>query len=205
MKHLRSLKPTQRSAKPNLKKNLALSNRNIFSQIEEEEKKKAAIANMSLHYGGYLARAEKNKPNKRQSDREKKKKFLADRRKPLNIDHLNSEKLQEKAQELWDWLFTLEEEKYDFEQRIDRQKYDINQLRQRVNEYMGKFSKNKRQTTGKMNIGGGVAARSGAFKWFELIGIYRVSIKSLYNLKKLLQSEMMRYRNEVCFMLICIS
>ena len=33
----------------------------------------------------------------------------------------------------------------------------------------------------------------------------RVSIKSLYNLKKLLKSEMMRYRNEVCFMLISIS
>ena len=35
--------------------------------------------------------------------------------------------------------------------------------------------------------------------------IYRVSIKSLYNLKKLLKSEIMRYRNEVCFMLISIS
>jgi len=35
--------------------------------------------------------------------------------------------------------------------------------------------------------------------------LYRVSIKSLYNLKKLLQNEMMRYRNEVCFMLINIS
>ena len=35
--------------------------------------------------------------------------------------------------------------------------------------------------------------------------IYWVSIKSLYNLKKLLKSEMMRYRNDVCFMLICIS
>jgi len=34
---------------------------------------------------------------------------------------------------------------------------------------------------------------------------YRVSIKSLYNLKKLLKNEMMRYRNEVCFMLINIS
>ena len=35
--------------------------------------------------------------------------------------------------------------------------------------------------------------------------LYRVSIKSLYNLKKLLKNEMMRYRNEVCFMLINIS
>ena len=35
--------------------------------------------------------------------------------------------------------------------------------------------------------------------------IYRVSIKSLYNLKELLQSKMMRYRNEGCFTLISIS
>ena len=35
--------------------------------------------------------------------------------------------------------------------------------------------------------------------------IYRVSIKSLYNLKRLLQSIWMRYRNKGCFMLISIS
>merc|ERR1711881_291203 len=110
----------------------------------EEDKKKQAIANMSLHYGGYLRRAEKNKPNKRQTEREKKKKILAERRKPLNIDHLGVEQLREKVTEFWTDLYALEEEKYDQEQRINRQKYDINQLRQRVSEYMGKFSKNKR-------------------------------------------------------------
>jgi len=40
---------------------------------------------------------------------------------------------------------------------------------------------------------------------FAVLPKYRVSIKSLYNLKKLLKSEMMRYRNEVCLMLISIS
>merc|ERR1712243_491765 len=100
---------------------------------EEEDKKKQAIANMSLHYGGYLRRAEKNKPNKRQTEREKKKKILAERRKPLNIDHLGIEKIREKVTEFWTDLYALEE-----------QKYDMNQLRQRVSEYMGKFSKNKR-------------------------------------------------------------
>merc|ERR1739838_787242 len=70
-------------------------------RAEEEDKKKQAIANMSLHYGGYLRRAEKNKPNKRQTEREKKKKILADRRKPLNIDHLGIEKLREKVTEFW--------------------------------------------------------------------------------------------------------
>merc|ERR1712179_755276 len=93
-------------------------------KLEEEEKKKKAIANMSMHYGGYLARGDRNKNNKRQTEREKKRKILADRRKPLNIDHLQSEKLKEKAKELFQWMSTLEEEKYDFEIKLERQKYD---------------------------------------------------------------------------------
>merc|ERR1711915_1170877 len=125
----------------------------------EEDKKKQAIANMSLHYGGYLRRAEKNKPNKRQTEREKKKKILAERRKPLNIDHLGIEKLREKVAEFWTDLYALKEEKYDMEQRITRQKYDINQLRQRVSEYMGKFSKNKRA----IKVGTSVAGAKSAF------------------------------------------
>ena len=88
--------------------------------------------------------------------------------------------MREKAKELWQELFRLEEEKYDFEQRINRQKYDVsfeqinlnstefkkivfqcNQLRQRVNEYMGKFSKNKN----KVKIAGrGVGHAAAAFK-----------------------------------------
>lgn len=129
---------------------------------EEEERKRKAIANMSLHYGGYLARAEKNKPNRRQTEREKKKKILAERKKPLNIDHMNINQLREKARELWDYLYSLEEEKFDAESRIVRQKYDLNQLRQRVNEYMGKYSKNK----SKVKVAGhsGVAKTASAFK-----------------------------------------
>merc|ERR1712096_14090 len=72
---------------------------------EEEARKKAAIANMSLHYGGYLARAEKNKPNKRQTDREIKKKWIAENKKALNIDHLGIDRLREKAKELWEELY----------------------------------------------------------------------------------------------------
>merc|ERR1712002_195953 len=128
---------------------------------EEEARKKAAIANMSLHYGGYLARAEENKPNKRQTDREIKKKYLAEHKKALNIDHLGIDRLREKAKELWQELHGYEEEKYDHEQRINRQKYDSNQLRQRVNEYMGKFKQGK----SKVKIAGrGVGATASAFK-----------------------------------------
>merc|ERR1711922_119498 len=71
---------------------------------------------MSLHYGGYLARAEKNKPNKRQTDREIKKKWLAENKKALNIDHLGIDRLREKAKELWEELYGYEEQKYDSEQ-----------------------------------------------------------------------------------------
>merc|ERR1711976_953843 len=127
-------------------------------------KKKQAISNMSMHYGGYLARNEKRKGG-RQTEREKKRKILADRRKPLNIDHLQQDKLREKAEELFKWMSQLEEEKYDFEVKLERQKYDINQLRQRVNEYMGKFGKGgksgaKRQVKTLANV----SARAGAFK-----------------------------------------
>merc|ERR1711893_409963 len=132
---------------------------------EEEERKKQAIANMSMHYGGYLARNDRNKGNRRQTEREKKRKILAERRKPLNIDRLNADKLRDKAVELHKWLAQLEEEKYDFETKLDRQKYDINQLRQRVNEYMGKFGKGK-QAGGKRQVKtlANVGARADKFK-----------------------------------------
>merc|ERR1712243_522143 len=126
----------------------------------EEDKKKQAIANMSLHYGGYLRRAEKNKPNKRQTEREKKKKILAERRKPLNIDHLGIEKLREKVTEFWTDLYALEEEKYDQYFIINLQKLDYDQLIKRVSEYMGKFSKNKRT----IKVGTSVGAAKSAFK-----------------------------------------
>ena len=46
-------------------------------------------------------------------------------------------------------------------------------------------------------------------KLFVLVLIKNFNLKMvpliIHNLKKLLQSEMMRYRNEGCFMLICIS
>merc|ERR1711981_258959 len=75
------------------------------------------------------------------TEREKKKKILADRRKPLNIDHLQGSKLQEKVKEMFDWLAQLELEKYDYEDRYDRQKYDIGMLRKRVQDYMAKTGK----------------------------------------------------------------
>jgi len=105
---------------------------------DEEERKKAAIAAMSSTGGG--ARRD-NRNNRRQTDREKKRKALAERRKPLNVDHLTIDKLKEKAQAMHKWLSQLEEEKFDFESVIDRQKYDVNQFRSRVADWMAKTNR----------------------------------------------------------------
>lgn len=87
------------------------------------------------------------------TEREKKKKILAERRKALNIDHLNEDKLKyvlssplpvrekgrlkmasapsavfrEKASELWQRLMELEADKFDFSEKLKRQKYDVSQ------------------------------------------------------------------------------
>ena len=44
-------------------------------------------------------------------DRERKKKVLQERRKPLNVDHLAHEKLLEKLAEMHTYLCTIEKEK----------------------------------------------------------------------------------------------
>ena len=40
------------------------------------------------------------------ASKDKKKQILAERRKPLNIDHMDNQKLCEKAEELWKWYVT---------------------------------------------------------------------------------------------------
>merc|ERR1711976_734249 len=134
-------------------------------RVEEEERKKTAMASMSQHYGGYLARQDRQKGGKRQTEREKKRKTLAERRKPLNIDHLNTEKLRDKGKELAKWLAVLEEERYDFEVINERQKYDVSQLRARVQDFMQKNGKGGGRS-GAKNIKtlANVGARASAFK-----------------------------------------
>lgn len=131
--------------------------------LEEEEKKKTAIGQMAQHYGGYLARQDRQRGGKRQTEREKKRKSLGERRKPLNIDHLNTEKLKDKAKELAKWVCVLEEERYDFEAINDRQKYDVGQLRQRVQDFMQKSGKGARGGKAVKTLAN-VGARASAFK-----------------------------------------
>ncbi|XP_072348415.1 troponin T, slow skeletal muscle isoform X2 [Scyliorhinus torazame] len=105
----------------------------------DDAKKKKVLSNMGAHYGGYLVKAELRR-GKRQTGREMKKKILAERRKPLNIEHLNDDRMREKATELWEWMYQLESEKFDLMDQLKRQKYEINLLHNRINEHQ-KFKK----------------------------------------------------------------
>jgi len=127
----------------------------------EEAKKKAAIANMSAHYGGYLNRQRAGN-NRKQTEREKKREALAKRRKPLNIDHLQSDRLISKANELHQHLSQLEEERFEGEDRINMQKWEITSLRQRVQEFISKSGKGKKQV--QVKTLGGMGRAAAAFK-----------------------------------------
>ncbi|XP_070458444.1 troponin T, cardiac muscle isoform X4 [Equus przewalskii] len=116
-------------------------------KAEDEARKKKALSNM-IHFGGYIQRTER-KSGKRQTEREKKKKILAERRKVLAIDHLNEDQLREKAKELWQSIYNLEAEKFDLQEKFKQQKYEINVLRNRINDNQ-KVSK----TRGKAKVTG---------------------------------------------------
>uniref|UniRef100_A0A3B5BB56 Troponin T2c, cardiac n=1 Tax=Stegastes partitus TaxID=144197 RepID=A0A3B5BB56_9TELE len=117
-------------------------------RAEEDAKKKKIFSNKS--FGGYLQKVDQKK-GKKLTAREEKKKALMERRKPLNIDHLNQEKLAEKAQDLWQWLYQLHAEKFELAEKLKRQKYDIYVLRNRVSDHQrgSKASKTSRGAKGK--------------------------------------------------------
>ncbi|XP_042594514.1 troponin T, cardiac muscle-like isoform X6 [Cyprinus carpio] len=116
---------------------------------DEDAKKKKALTSMTHQYGGIQQKGEGRKGAKKQTEREKKRKILAERRKPLNIDHLSEDKLKEKASELWQWMMQLEAEKFDLSEKLKRQKYDMNLLQARIIEQQ-KFAKGR----GKGKVGG---------------------------------------------------
>ncbi|XP_043308719.1 troponin T, fast skeletal muscle isoform X9 [Cervus elaphus] len=120
-------------------------------RAEDDLKKKKALSSMGANYSSYLAKADQ-KRGKKQTAREMKKKVLAERRKPLNIDHLSEDKLRDKAKELWDTLYKLEMDKFEYGEKLKRQKYDITNLRSRIDQAQ-KHSK-KAGTTAKGKVGG---------------------------------------------------
>uniref|UniRef100_H3DN75 Troponin T3, fast skeletal type n=1 Tax=Tetraodon nigroviridis TaxID=99883 RepID=H3DN75_TETNG len=102
-------------------------------KAEDEAKKKIALSNMGSGYSSILQRAEQ-KRGKRLTEREKKKKIMADRVKPLNVDNLSDDKLRETAKELWELLYNLEEIKFDHCEKLKRQRYEVISLRNRIDE-----------------------------------------------------------------------
>ncbi|KAM4587689.1 troponin T, cardiac muscle-like isoform 2-T2 [Odontesthes bonariensis] len=116
---------------------------------EEEAKKKAGddarkkMILSNLTFTGYKTQT----GPKRQTEREKKKKILNDRRKELNVDHMKEEKLREKATELRDWMCQLEAEKFELQYTCAKQKYEITVLRNRVSDHQ-KISKGSRSKRG---------------------------------------------------------
>uniref|UniRef100_A0A4W4ERV9 Troponin T type 3a (skeletal, fast) n=1 Tax=Electrophorus electricus TaxID=8005 RepID=A0A4W4ERV9_ELEEL len=103
-------------------------------KADEEAKKKSALSSMGSQYSSYLQKADSKRGGKKQTEREKKKKILAERRKALNIDHLNEDKLRDKIKELHEWMKTLESEKFDHMERLKKQKYEVLTFRHRIDE-----------------------------------------------------------------------
>merc|ERR1712061_872632 len=62
---------------------------------------------------------------------EEKKISLSIRIKPLDLDAMDNEQIQNKATELWETIVRLETEKYDLEERQKRQDYDMKELKER--------------------------------------------------------------------------
>ncbi|ROK31168.1 Troponin T, cardiac muscle isoforms [Anabarilius grahami] len=102
-------------------------------KADDDAKKKKVLA--SFQYTGYMQRTDKRGGPKKQTEREKKKTILSERRKELNIENLGADKLRETANELWKWMRQLEAEKFELQYRYMCQKYEITVLRNRVSDH----------------------------------------------------------------------
>ncbi|XP_057717557.1 troponin T, slow skeletal muscle [Corythoichthys intestinalis] len=117
-------------------------------KADDEAKKKKVLSGMGANFGGFLAKAESRK-GKRMTGREVKKKTLADRRQPLGIESMREDSLRQRAQELWNWIYQLESEKFDHMEHMKHQKYEIIVLLNRI-QHAQKFKKGH----GKGKVGG---------------------------------------------------
>ncbi|XP_048846803.1 troponin T, slow skeletal muscle [Brienomyrus brachyistius] len=117
-------------------------------RADDEAKKKKVLSNMGANFGGFLAKAEQRR-GKRLTGREIKKKTLNERRNPLALDTLREDGLRARAQEMWNWIYQLESEKFDFMDQMKRQKYEIVVLLNRIS-HAQKFKKGH----GKGKVGG---------------------------------------------------
>uniref|UniRef100_A0A7M4EA34 Troponin T2, cardiac type n=1 Tax=Crocodylus porosus TaxID=8502 RepID=A0A7M4EA34_CROPO len=92
------------------------------ARVAESQRRVEVTPSDSAHW--WCLQTEK-KSGKKQTEREKKKKILSERRRPLNIDHLSEDKLRDKAMDLWQSIYDLEAEKFDLQDKFKRQKYEV--------------------------------------------------------------------------------
>uniref|UniRef100_A0A3Q2P1Z6 Troponin T, slow skeletal muscle n=1 Tax=Fundulus heteroclitus TaxID=8078 RepID=A0A3Q2P1Z6_FUNHE len=100
-------------------------------KADDDAKKKKVLSGMGANFGGFLAKTESRK-SKRLTGREIKRKTLADRRQPLGIENMREDGLKNRAQEMWNWIYQLESEKFDFMEHMKHQKYEITVLLNRI-------------------------------------------------------------------------
>merc|ERR1712141_18798 len=81
--------------------------------------------------GANVQDARKEMTKTKEQLEEEKKISLSIRIKPLDLDAMDGEQLNNKATELWDTIVRLETEKYDLEERQKRQDYDMKELKER--------------------------------------------------------------------------
>ncbi|XP_047017392.1 troponin T, slow skeletal muscle isoform X1 [Ictalurus punctatus] len=117
-------------------------------RADDEAKKKKVLSNMGANFGGFLTKAEQRR-GKRLTGREIKRKTLSERRTALGIDNLREDGLRQRAQEMWEWIYQLESEKFDLMDQMKRQKYEIVVLLNRIS-HAQKFKK----VHGKGKVGG---------------------------------------------------
>ncbi|XP_029016016.1 troponin T, slow skeletal muscle isoform X4 [Betta splendens] len=117
-------------------------------KADDDAKKKKVLSGMGANFGGFLAKAETRK-GKRLTGREIKKKTLAERRQPLGIDTMREDALKQRAQDMWNRIYQLESEKFDYMEYMKHQKYEIIVLLNRI-QHAQKFKKGH----GKGKVGG---------------------------------------------------
>uniref|UniRef100_A0A3P9K907 Troponin T type 2a (cardiac) n=1 Tax=Oryzias latipes TaxID=8090 RepID=A0A3P9K907_ORYLA len=110
-------------------------------RAEDDAKKKKTLT--SLHFGGYMQKLTEKRSGKKQTEREKKKKILNERRKSLDIEKMSQDRLKEKAVELWEWMHQLEAEKFELQYQFARQKYEVSSRNgsKHVTQHLGRISK----------------------------------------------------------------
>ncbi|XP_030262360.1 troponin T, slow skeletal muscle isoform X2 [Sparus aurata] len=117
-------------------------------KADDDAKKKKVLSGMGANFGGFLAKAESRR-GKRLTGKEIRKKTLAERRQPLGIDNLREDGLKQRAQEMWNSIYQLESEKFDFIEHMKHQRYEIIVLLNRI-QHAQKFKK----VHGKGKVGG---------------------------------------------------